>query len=654
MPTQDPAGTIKTRVRAPGFDGLRALAVLAVMAFHEQFTAVPGGFLGVDIFFVLSGYLITDLLVAHRQRRGHLDLRGFWVRRARRLLPALAVVLVTVTAAAAVIEPDQLGQLRPALVAAATYSSNWWQIWHHQPYFMVFGPPPLLKHLWSLAIEEQFYLAWPLILAVLLALCARRRTRAAVAWLAAAASAVVMAAAYSPGADPTRVYYGTDTHATALLIGTAVALTWPLNKLMSASTETAKRFDLAGVIGLAVLAWTVGHFYGTDAALYPAGLVIAALAAAGVVLGAAAQGTVSQILSCRPLRWLGVRSYGIYLWHWPVIALTAAVTGPGPGNGVIWVIETGAAIALAAASWRWIETPILTNGFRATMRAGHQALIESVSAVRSSPLRAIPALALVAALTLACTAGYRVLRAPATTSLEQQILQGERVSGTTRTVGADAAAGTAIAATGSVTTAPAGAVGNARPPRVWAAMSSRQAGALPGRPHSWRQKIFGSRVTAIGDSVMLAAAPELKAALRGVYIDARISRQMGTGLRTVTRLADSGLLRPVVVVGLGTNGPVTSQQMRQLVTDVGPHRKLVLVNTFVPRPWKDEVNNAFAAAARGHANVVLANWCATIEDRTSLLWGDRVHPRPAGAQLYAQMVVAAVRASATHRRPGAT
>src|SRR5450432_1539296 len=139
--------------RVPGLDGTRALAVLAVLAFHEQFAAFPGGFLGVDVFFVLSGYLITDLLVAQWNRRGRLDLRGFWTRRARRRLPALAVMLVSVTAAVAVIEPGQLGALRPALIAAVTYSSNWWQAAQHQSYFAGFGPPPPLQHLWSLAIE---------------------------------------------------------------------------------------------------------------------------------------------------------------------------------------------------------------------------------------------------------------------------------------------------------------------------------------------------------------------------------------------------------------------------------------------------------------------------------------------------------------------
>ena len=250
----------RAKQRAPGLDGVRALAVLAVLAFHGGMRGAPGGFLGVDVFFVLSGYLITDLLVAQRARRGRLDLRGFWVRRARRLLPALAVVLVTVTAAVAVIEPGQLGALRPALAAALTYSSNWYEALHHVSYFAAFGPPPPLQHLWSLAIEEQFYLAWPLILGLVLLLAETRRVRACAAWLGAAASALLMAILYTPGADPSRVYYGTDTHATALLIGSAIALTWPLARLATASQELTQRLDFIGMAGLAVLAWAFGHF----------------------------------------------------------------------------------------------------------------------------------------------------------------------------------------------------------------------------------------------------------------------------------------------------------------------------------------------------------------------------------------------------------
>ena len=263
--------------RAPGLDGVRALAVLAVIAFHEQFAAFHGGFLGVDVFFVLSGYLITDLLAAHWARHGRLDLRGFWIRRARRLLPALAVVLVTVTAAVAVIEPGQLGALRPALLAAVSYSSNWWQALQHQSYFAGFGPPPPLRHLWSLAIEEQFYLVWPLILIVTLRACQRRWLRAAVALAGAALSAAAMAAIYVLGGDPSRVYYGTDTHASALFIGAALAFAWPLRQLRAAPRQQARRADAAGLTGIAVLAWAMSRYSGGDAALYPAGLLIAAL-----------------------------------------------------------------------------------------------------------------------------------------------------------------------------------------------------------------------------------------------------------------------------------------------------------------------------------------------------------------------------------------
>ncbi len=612
--------------RAPGLDGVRAIAVLAVLAFHGGIRGAPGGFLGVDVFFVLSGYLITDLLVAQRRRRGRLDLRGFWTRRARRLLPALAVVLVTVTAAVAVIEPGQLGALRPALAAAATYSSNWYEALHHVSYFASFGPPPPLQHLWSLAIEEQFYLAWPLILGLVLACTEARRARASIAWLGAGASALLMAVFYPPGGDPSRVYYGTDTHATALLVGSAIALTWPLATLVAAPRELTRRLDFFGMAGLAVLAWAVGHFSGADPAVYPLGLVVAALAAAGLTLAAAAPGTIGALLSLPPLRWLGIRSYGIYLWHWPVIALAIAVIGHGPAPAWLWMIEAGAAIGLAAASWRWIETPILRDGFRATFLTWWRALAESAAAARQSPLRALPVLGTVAAVTVACTAGYAVLHPPRPSfSLMQQVAQGERVSAATR----------ANVSHGKTSPTPA----------------APTPGQAPTPAGSRARRIPGRQVTAIGDSVMLASAVALHAALPGIYIDAQVSRQMTAGLAEVQRLAADGLLRRVVVVGLGTNGAVTGGQIRELRAEIGPRRSLVLVNTYEARPWEHEVNRAVAAAASRYRNVVLANWLAAITPRTRLLWDDGVHPRPPGARLYAQVVAAAVQATSPHRTP---
>ena len=603
--------------RAPGLDGVRALAVFSVIAFHEQFAAFHGGFLGVDVFFVLSGYLITDLLAAHWARHGRLDLRGFWIRRARRLLPALAVMLVTVTAAVAVIEPGQLGALRPALLAAVSYSSNWWQAVAHQSYFAGFGPPPPLRHLWSLAIEEQFYLIWPLVVIVTLRTCQRRRHRAAVALAGAALSAVAMAAIYVPGADPSRVYYGTDTHTSALFIGAALAFAWPLRQLRAAPPQQARRADAAGLTGIAVLAWAMSRYWGGDAALYPAGLVIAALGAGGLVVAAASPGIITGLLSWAPLRWAGLRSYGIYLWHWPVIAITAAITGPRPETPWLTAAEATTAITLAAASWTWIEEPILRNGLRATCWTVCRALGNSAAAAWRSPVRAVPVLWAAVALTVTCTAAYGVFHASSGPSgMEKQIITGERVSAATR---ADAP----------------------RPAYAPAAEPSPS----PTQRKFLGQKILGRQVTAIGDSVMSAGAMALDSVLPGIYIDAKPSRQMPAGMDVVRSLADSGRLRPVVVVGLGTNYIVTTGELDQLMRLLGPHRKLVLINTYVPDQWSKDVNATMAAFIRGHPSVVLADWFGTIRHRTHLLWPDEIHPQLPGTILYARMVYRAVQAT---------
>ena len=417
--------------RAPGLDGIRGLAVLAVLIFHQNLSILPGGFLGVDVFFVLSGYLITDLLVGQWDANGRVALRGFWIRRARRLLPALAVMILVVTAAAAVLAPDQASTLRPALVGALSYTSNWWQALQHQSYFAAFGPPPPLQHLWSLAVEEQFYLCWPLTLIVVVRLRSRAG-RAAVAWLGAAASAAAMAAIYVPGSDPSRVYYGTDTHASALLVGAALALTWPLSRLMAASPALAGRLDAAGVAGLMLLGWAMGHFAGADPAVYPAGLLLTALAAGGIVAAAAGTGVVAAMLSWQPLRWLGIRSYGVYLWHWPVIAFGAVITGPGPAGIWAHLAETALPIAIAALSWRWIEVPVMRHGVRSVLHASRHYLSGSVAAARRSPLRALPVVIPVAVITVACTAGYGVLRPAGASALQAQIAAGARISAETR------------------------------------------------------------------------------------------------------------------------------------------------------------------------------------------------------------------------------
>ncbi len=346
----------------PGLDGLRAIAVLAVIAFHVQFGWAPGGLLGVGIFFTLSGYLITDLLLNRWTASGRLHLAEFWMRRARRLLPALFVMLAVVTAWVTIADRVRLASLRGAVGAASTYWSNWYVIIKGQSYFARFAPAQPLDHLWSLAVEEQFYLIWPWLLLAGVFLI-RRRGASALPWLAlptlamAAASAVAAVLLYRPGFDPTRIYEGTDTRASGLLIGAALAMLWSSRRAAVTGKTGQRLLDWPGFAGLAVIGimiWRVGQY---SPFLYRGGLVVLALATAAVVAAAACPATLTaKALGWRPLRWLGVRSYGIYLWHFPVIVLTT------PANSTEDLPRAAAqvavTIAIAAVSWRYIEEPI--------------------------------------------------------------------------------------------------------------------------------------------------------------------------------------------------------------------------------------------------------------------------------------------------------
>jgi peptidoglycan/LPS O-acetylase OafA/YrhL len=348
----------------PGLDGLRALAVLAVIAYHLKLGWAQGGLLGVGIFFTLSGYLITDLLLAQQSATGRLAMLRFWQRRARRLLPALFVMLAVVAGWVALFQRSQLPALRGATAAALGYVSNWWLTAQSASYFARFGPPSTLGHLWSLAVEEQFYLIWPWLLLAGLYLtrakgdASRRRRLAGGSLLLAAVSAILMAALYHPGYDPTRVYDGTDTRAFALVIGAALAFLQP-SRLMPAQPGRARRLlqdgaGAAGLIVIAMLIWRTGQY---SPFLYRGGMVLLSLATAAVVLAVVSPaGSIGPVLGWRPLRWIGVRSYGIYLWHYPVIVLSTPASGQE--SLLRGSLQVAATVAIAALSWRFIEDPI--------------------------------------------------------------------------------------------------------------------------------------------------------------------------------------------------------------------------------------------------------------------------------------------------------
>ena len=320
----------------------------------------------------------------------------------------------------------------------------------------------------------------------------------------------------------------------------------------------------------------------------------------------------------------------------------------------IWLPEAALSVGLAAASWRWVEEPIIRNGFRATVRGWSRVIIGSPAGAHRAPARVVPAVAVVAALVVAGAAGYGVLHAHSSTGLAEQISEGVKVSqqdpagpGALGPAAASSPSALVPSASAPAATAPptgpvrrAPSAGARRPPlrRPPPSAPTAVVARATATPAPAPARVSGSQVFAIGDSVLLASAVQLTAALPGISIDAQVSRQVSVGLSIVQRLAAAGRLRPVVVFALGTNGTFTAQQMRQLVRAVGPHRELVLINTYEARSWEAGVNRVIAAAARRYPNVVMANWFATIEHRTSLLWPDEVHPQPGGARLYARTV----------------
>ena len=365
-----------------GMDGLRAVAVIAVVVYHAGLGGLSGGFLGVEVFFVISGFLITALLLAEHRTTGRIDPVAFWLRRGRRLLPALFFLLASTLAFATFVVPDEVARLRADAIAAVAYVTNWHLIAGDQSYFESIGRPSLFIHLWSLAIEEQFYLVWPLVLGMVL--LAGRRVALAATLLGAAGSAVWMALQFDPAGDPSRVYYGTDTRLTGLLLGAALAFVWvpPVSILPSPAPGMSRRKRRkvlarvadAGhwgsaklgwaldVVGVAALAGLAIFFVAADAFepfLYQGGLALLALITAALIAAAVhPRAHVGRLLDLAPLRWVGTRSYSIYLWHWPIFALTRPELDLPLDAAAALVLRVALTALAAEVSYRVVETPI--------------------------------------------------------------------------------------------------------------------------------------------------------------------------------------------------------------------------------------------------------------------------------------------------------
>ncbi|WP_168914940.1 acyltransferase family protein [Microcella flavibacter] len=628
---------IGTRARLPGLDGVRALAVVLVLAYHLVPGLAPGGFVGVDVFLVVSGYLITALLLAEHAREGGIRLGRFWRRRARRLLPALLLVVGASAGVAALIGGDVLVGIDWQLLGAATFSSNWVAIAQGASYLDQTSPE-LLRHLWSLAVEEQFYLLWPLALAGLLVL-PRRWMRVAVPVALAVASAVAMGlVAGDPAADgaaASSAYFSTLTHGFGLLVGAGLALA--RRPLALPADRAAGRIPAAvadaGAITAAVGIVALASILAIDgAAAYRGGMVAVVLLTAVLLLALDHPGgRVAPLIDRGPAGWVGERSYGLYLWHWPVVVLLGAalpgIDRTGATGWMLGLLALAISLPLAAGSYRWLEQPVRRHGL-AALGVGRRAEVAPSPAAGSpsgapSPAAGAPApapiarrpwaVALVAtavtALLLAGTTAA-VVRAPAESQAAAAILAGQT-------------------ALDELERRPAPTV----PPEPLVLTAPSPAPTVPP----------GDEIIAIGDSVMLASAPALQERFPGILIDAAVSRQMRAAPDLLRGYAAAGELRSTVVLGLGTNGPIDAATLDEVRRILGPSRTLVLVSAQAPRDWTPGVNGELTTFAARFRAVELADWRSAIEPQLALLAGDQIHPGSAGARVYADAVDGAVR-----------
>lgn len=580
-----------------GLDGLRAIAIIAVLTYHLRPTSLPGGFLGVDVFFVVSGFLITTLLLREIGTRGRINLPQFWLRRARRLLPALVSVVLVSVSLSWLVGGDLLVDIGRQALGALTFSNNWLEIAADSSYFARTSPL-LFVNFWSLAIEEQFYLLWPVVLVLLLALTTTANQRIRFALAVAGGSALLMAVLYTPGEDATRVYYGTDTHVFGLMIGVALAFTWAAPHSWLHSRWWQRWRAPAGLLALVGLGWLMTALSSELAVTFRGGILAANVLTA--VALAALLGPVTplrRLMQLRPLEWIGQRSYGIYLWHWPVILiLTEALPATTYDSTLRWVTRAVAllvTLVVAAVSYRWFEQPIRRLGFGAAARAGARSLR------RHRPW--LPRAVAGAVVALLVTTGLAVVTAPSASQTQRQTEAGQQI----------------ITGTDAARTA-------AEPVVV-----------------SWDMPA-GDEITGFGDSIMVTSAHGLTHRWPEITLDAESNRQWADGLAAVQRAVAAETVRRAVVLDFGTNAGVGQPELVHAALDaLGPDRMVVVVNLYGGSHWIPEANAALEAVVADYPNAVIADWYGAIDAEPEMLQSDGIHPDIAGGHLYTDVVAGA-------------
>ncbi len=615
--------------RVGSLDGVRGLALVAVLIYHARPSLLPGGFLGVEMFFVLSGFLLTSLLLDEHRKTGAIDHVAYAKRRVRRIAPALVVLLSALTVGGFFLADEDAHRLGRDIVASLFGLTNWHLIREGSSYFAQTGRPPLVRHLWSIAVEVQAYVVVPVVAAWI---AKRSRTIALRTLGGVVAASAVLMTILARTSSPTRAYFGTDIRIGAIFAGALLAVLLSRRPHARATRLSARALELMTVMGALML--TMLFLFSTDRSgfLYPMGFLIAQAATGLLLLAASRPSDASQALAWEPLRWLGTRSYGIYLWHWPIVALVR------PGVDVDWspwtttTLSISLAVGLGALSYRFVEQPFLQR----------RDLPWPNERVRVTAVAWAAAMAVLIA--------FLVQTAPVD-PIAESLAAGERVL---------AAQDAETAAVGPEDRTP-GYGDDPRPPGYGddPAPGARAPGlgsdpvAAP-RPFPVRggPPKDTVKVTAMGDSVMLGAAPQLKERFgKSSYVNAEKNRQWSQGVTAVKVFKEQGKLGKVLIVHLGNNGPAKAEHVEAILKEIkGISHHLVLVTVRVTKPWQDSMNQVIKDAARKHPKkIVIANWYRMSEGHRDWFYSDGTHLTRVGAENYTKLLAGSVPPDPTPR-----
>lgn len=588
----------------PGLDGLRALAVLAVLLYHISPNQFIGGYIGVDLFFVISGFLITYRNLQNIQNPNKtFTLKNFWLRRARRLIPALVLVILVCVPIGAIIYPDILVGAFRQVAGALTYSTNWVEIIHGSNYFDQ-ANPSLFKNFWSLAVEEQFYIIWPPLLLLLLSRRLKNSQLVTIVATIAVASMVLMGVLAAPD-NYTRVYYGTDTHCFGLAMGIIFAFIWnkekgSLSKEWLSAQPWIPALAPVGLIGFILIVMLVSD---TAAFTYPFGLVLGSLFSLFLV-GAVIirpDALFTRIMELAPLRWIGVRSYGIYLWHWPMLVFGRILIPTAMGtveNVAVDVLFALISFVASDLSYRFIEEPMRKDGFIKSL----EKLVDRVREGIVGKIQAAVCVVLVLATIIA------IATAPAKTQLQLQIEQ-QQAEQAQQAQEAQQNAGNG---------------------------SPQEPGSIPNYDESQMTGIpDSSTITAIGDSLISGNSIGFEEEFPEINFLAEPIRQWEQGVEVVKEGNNQGLIRQNVILDFGTNGGVSDEALvRQVIDELGPNRRILLYNIYSPSTFVDEANAIYEKIAEEYPNVYLVDWNSVANGHPEYLLSDRTHTNIEGQNAF--------------------